>query len=209
MVSRGPKVVFSSPKGSDKEPRIWYIQPLEGRNLGNLSRLRSLRCRKGRDGVGRDLGGVVRVGPLLYTGEGVAAVGGGRGAGARGTGCYGRGCGAGARDSAASRCCRRHGGRGTGHDSRGGATGGTRKALGVVFAGLYTCRTGGAAGRSCPACSAALATISRSLACRRRRLGIWISWQARLTTPWHSSVDLQELVRQEQGCSRLMPEGYA
>lgn len=85
-----------SPRGSDKQPRIGYIQPLKGGNLGNLSRLRSLRCRKGWDGVGRDLGCVVRVGPLLYTREGVAAVGGGRGAGARGTGYYGRGCRAGA-----------------------------------------------------------------------------------------------------------------
>lgn len=68
-----------------------YIQPLERGDLGDLSSLRGLCRGEGRDRIGGDLGGIVRVGPLLHAREGVAAVASGRGGAARGASGCGRG----------------------------------------------------------------------------------------------------------------------
>lgn len=135
----------------DKRGRNRYSQPEERGNLGHLSGLRRLGRRQRGDGIGRDLGRVEGVGPLLHAGEGVPRVAGG-GAGPR-------------------RRARRPGGGGRrGGRGRGGpgsrrrrryrycaAARGPGEALAVVVVRVRAYRAGGAAGRAREAYPAALA----------------------------------------------------
>lgn len=174
--------------GSDQDAEGKDSQPLEAGHLGNRGGLGGLGCRQTWDGQGRDLRGIVRVGPLVDANEGVAAVrGGGAGTSRDCGGRLGRGgrgaCAGGARLGG----CRRRGRGGGGLGRRGGggaARSRAGQALGVIIVDLVAGRPRRAAGCSRPADSATLGADRRCQCLRpeSRRPG------GGLTTRCRSSV---------------------